>query len=73
MSSLPSADMAAFKELLSSSKHIIAVAGAGLSAASGEFPRVRLGRAPRALVFFFGFQVSQHSEDLGVCGANMTQ
>jgi len=35
MSSLPSADMAAFKELLSSSKHIIAVAGAGLSAASG--------------------------------------
>ncbi|KAH9062068.1 DHS-like NAD/FAD-binding domain-containing protein [Lactarius vividus] len=35
MSTLPSADMAAFKELLSSSKHIIAVAGAGLSAASG--------------------------------------
>jgi len=31
----PSKDMAAFKELLSSSKHIIAVAGAGLSAASG--------------------------------------
>ncbi|KAH9978067.1 DHS-like NAD/FAD-binding domain-containing protein [Lactifluus volemus] len=35
MSSLPSKDMTAFKELLSSSKHIIAVAGAGLSAASG--------------------------------------
>ncbi|KAI9466742.1 DHS-like NAD/FAD-binding domain-containing protein [Lactarius psammicola] len=35
MSSPPSTDMAAFKELLSSSKHIIAVAGAGLSAASG--------------------------------------
>lgn len=33
----PSKDMAAFKELLSSSKHIIAVAGAGLSAASGRF------------------------------------
>ncbi|KAH9045686.1 DHS-like NAD/FAD-binding domain-containing protein [Lactarius pseudohatsudake] len=33
--STPSADMAAFKELLSSSKHIVAVAGAGLSAASG--------------------------------------
>ncbi|KAI0301817.1 DHS-like NAD/FAD-binding domain-containing protein [Multifurca ochricompacta] len=32
---LPSTDMAAFKELLSSSKHIIAVAGAGLSAGSG--------------------------------------
>ena len=55
MSSLPSADMAAFKELLSSSKHIIAVAGAGLSAASGESPRVVLGRAPGA-PFFLGFR-----------------
>lgn len=33
--SLPSNDMAAFKDVLSSSKHIIAVAGAGLSSASG--------------------------------------
>ncbi|KAI0269260.1 DHS-like NAD/FAD-binding domain-containing protein [Gloeopeniophorella convolvens] len=35
MSTLPSSDMSTFKELLASSKHIIAVAGAGLSAASG--------------------------------------
>lgn len=31
----PSSDMAVFKEVLSNSKNIIAVAGAGLSAASG--------------------------------------
>jgi hypothetical protein len=37
MSTDASNDMAAFQELLSSSKHIIAVAGAGLSAASGKF------------------------------------
>jgi len=35
MKSHASKDMVAFRELLSSSKHIIAVAGAGLSAASG--------------------------------------
>jgi NAD-dependent deacetylase sirtuin 5 len=36
MSVTPSGDMQAFKEVLSRSKHIVAVAGAGLSAASGE-------------------------------------
>ena len=36
MSQLPSNDMEAFRKTLRESKHIIAVAGAGLSAASGE-------------------------------------
>lgn len=50
----PSADMDNFRELLGSSKNIIALAGAGLSAASGiifpshqcEFPIDSLGRYP---------------------------
>ena len=57
MSSLPSSDMAAFKELLSSSKHIIAVAGAGLSAASGGLafsPHVG-SDTPRALIIIFRY------------------
>ena len=33
---MPSTDMNTFRQVLSNSKHIIAVAGAGLSAASGE-------------------------------------
>lgn len=33
--SSPSSDMAAFREVLANSKNIIAIAGAGLSAASG--------------------------------------
>ena len=36
MDQLPSNDMEAFRKTLRESKHIIAVAGAGLSAASGE-------------------------------------
>jgi hypothetical protein len=38
----PSTDMTAFREVLMKSKHIIAVAGAGLSAASGELAHLRV-------------------------------
>jgi hypothetical protein len=70
MSSSPSEDMTAFKELLSSSKHIIAVAGAGLSAASGSYTPIQIKiemSAESAL------QVSQLSEDLEACGGNTTR
>jgi hypothetical protein len=62
--------MAAFKELLSSSKHIIAVAGAGLSAASGGSHPSKIRNLNE---YRNALQVSQRSEDLEACGENMTR
>ena len=38
----PSTDMQEFREVVKSSRNIIAIAGAGLSAASGDYPPERL-------------------------------
>jgi hypothetical protein len=68
MSTDASNDMVAFQELLSSSKHIIAVAGAGLSAASGKFSSNQVEMSAP-----ISPQVSQLSEDREACGGNTTR
>ena len=64
---MPSADVEAFRKVFASSKHIIAVAGAGLSAASGE------SHVPwsRPELMLHAFQASPRSEGLVECGGNM--
>lgn len=65
---LPSNDMAAFKEILASSRNIIVVAGAGLSAASGLYHSYYGGRlAPVLTGAAKGFR---HSEVQVECGEN---
>jgi hypothetical protein len=69
---LPSNDMEAFRNTLRSSKHIIAVAGAGLSAASGEdLFRVRLSGATCHVSSFV--QVSGPFEAQVVYGESTTR
>ena len=66
----PSTDMQEFREVVKSSRNIIVIAGAGLSAASGDYPSKRL-MPPLISLTIHCLEVYLRSATVEDCGGSM--